>query len=70
MEKKLPNMEILRRVISKHTKNRWSLTNEIENLRKSNETLKEQLEEVTHQLEDEREYYMEQIYDWALKWNT
>ena len=70
MEKKLPNMEILRRVINKHTKNRWSLMNEIEDLQKSNEKLREQLDEVTHQLEDERAYYIEQIYDWALKCNT
>lgn len=62
MEKKVKvlNMEILKRVINKHTQNRWSLMNEIEDLRKSNEKLKEQLEEVTQRLADERTYYMKQ----------
>ena len=62
-------MEILKRFINNQFQNKLSLTNEIEDLRKSNDKLKEQLDEVTNQLKDERAYYMEQIYDWALKWN-
>lgn len=60
MAKKLPNLDILRRVID-NIQSKHSLMNKIKTLQKENTILKEQLEETNQQLFTERAYYIEQI---------